>query len=107
MIEKARVFLSQLVASSLFVFLAVRMGINIINNTGLKSRLSNIGFNYKSFESVAVGLLLSFLAAICIMFVIWLIRWPKTNYMKKKKKKKRETAREIDMGTIKNIPKAI
>jgi len=105
MIEKIRIFVSQLVTSALVVFLAVRVGLNIINNTGLKIRLSNIGFDhiYESFESIAVGLLLSYLAVMCMIFVIGLMRWPKTNYAKKKKKRK--TARQIDMGKVKPFPK--
>lgn len=104
MIEKIRIFVSQFITSALVVFLATRTALKIIENTGLKSRLGNIGFNYESFESVATGLLLACLSALSMMFAIWLIKRPKTNYAKKKKKRKTARVKKIDMGTVKNIP---
>jgi len=103
MLEKIRILISQLIASALVVFLAVRMGINIINNTGLKYRLGNLGFNYESIESVALGLALAYFSVLMMILVVWLIRWPKTNYTKKRRK----TAKKIDMGKVKNIPERV
>jgi len=100
MIEKMRIFICQLATSVFFIILTVWTVSNVMFGTNLNNRLSIIGFNYKSFESVAVGLLLAYLCALSMMFVISLMRRPKTNYAKKKKKRK--VAKEIDMGGIKD-----
>jgi len=101
MIEKARVFFSQLVTTVIFIYLMIRMGLNIMDNTNIVNRLDNIGFNFDSFEAVAVGLLLAYLAILSMIFVVWLMRWPKTNYAKKKKKKTAKV-KKIDMGIVKD-----
>lgn len=106
MIEKARIFICQLVTSTLFVILIVWAAFNIIVNTDLNNRLSIIGLNYEFLESVAIGLLLAHFAVLSMILVVWLMRWPKTNYTKRRRGKAQKRARQIDMGTIKmkNIP---
>ena len=49
-----------------------------------------------------MGLLLVHLAALTMILVVWLMRWPKTNYTKKKKKR----AKQIPMGTVSKIPQS-
>ena len=100
MIEKIRILMCQLVTMTLFVILTVWAAFNIIVNIDLNNRLSNIGLNYESLESVAVGLLLAYLSLLSMVFVLWLMKRPSTNYAKKKKKRK--VAKEIDMGGIKD-----
>ena len=102
MLEKIRILVSQLVTMALVIFSAIRIGINIIDNTGVKGRLANIEFSYEFLESVAMGLLLVHLAALTMILVVWLMRWPKTNYTKKKKKR----AKQIPMGTVSKIPQS-
>lgn len=106
MVEKVRIFMCQLVTSALFIIFAVWVAFNIIVNTDLNNRLSSIGLNYESFESVAVGLLLAYLSVLSMMFVTSLMRRPKINYAKKKKKKTAKV-KKIDMGTLEKIPESI
>ena len=103
MLEKIRIFISQFVTGILIAFLAIQIGRNIMDNTGFKNRLGNLDFNYESLESIAVALLLVHLAVFAMVLILWLIRWPKTNYTKKRRK----TARKIDMGKVKNIPERV
>jgi len=101
MIEKMRILFSQLVTSLIITYIMVKVGFKIADNTNVINRLYNIKLNFDSFEAIVIGLLLAYITMMLIMSVVWLMRWPKTNYAKKKKQKTAKV-KKINMGVVKN-----
>ena len=91
MLERIRLFISQIVTSIIVAVSAIWFCRHVMIRTGLSSRILNLQIHNPVSITLLVGLLA--IAMLAMKIILWLIREPMLE-------------QEVDLGTIENIPES-